>query len=294
MALSFANLETEVYDHTGLDSNSQTRVDRWLNYTQEDIVSRWSWPFMRGRETIVTIPDYTTGTVAVTSGGTTVTGTNTVWTATHADGTYYVQFDGANDWYRVTTRNSGTEIIIATAYQGTDDLTASTYILRKFFYALSSTTDRIIDIRNWNTPMKLIQCDPRTLDSIIPNPQSTNSSYGYVEWGVNSSGNILITPYPFPSDARLFEIRTLTRLTDGTISVPNKYAHVMAWGAIAVGFAYLRKFNEAGAWSAKYEQRIAQMKQEYRLTEDYQPMLKSIDDGYRTTWQPLPPSYPVI
>src|SRR3990167_594693 len=101
MALSFANLLTETEDHLGLDSNSDTRVTRWLNYVQEDILARRPWPFMRARETIVTIADYATGTAAVSVAGTTVTGTNTVWTTAHGDGTYYIQFDGADDWYRV-------------------------------------------------------------------------------------------------------------------------------------------------------------------------------------------------
>ena len=249
---------------------------------------------MRSRETVVTVADYTTGTVAVTSGGTAVTGTNTVFTTTHGGGDYYMQFTGANDWYKVTARSADTAITIGTAYQGTTDLTVATYILRKIFYSLSSSADRIIDIRGWNTPCKLMQADPRTLDAMYPNPQSTNASYGFITWGVDASNNIQISPYPFPSDARLLEIRTIKRPADGTISLPAKYAHVIIWGAVAIGFGYLRKFQEAAMWNQKFEGRIKEMKKEYRLSEDSQPVLQPIDGGVRTTWQPLPDSYPTI
>lgn len=292
--LTFADLENECYAHLGLDSNSQTNVDRWINYVQQDLCSRWPWPFMLGREAIATIPDYQTGTIAVSTGGTTVTGTGTAFTATQGDTTYYIQFTGANDWYQVTARSSGTSITIGTAYQGTSNLTASAFILRKFFYSLSSTADEVIDVRNWNTPVKLLQCDFRTIDLINPLVQSNSPGYAYMMYGVDTSGNNVFMPYPFPNDARLFEFRTKKRPVDGTVSVPNKFAHVIAWGAIAVGFAYLRKFEEAAAWNQKFEAKVDQMRREYRQSEDYQPILSSIDRINRSRWIQFPESYPVI
>jgi hypothetical protein len=295
--LTFANLQDEVYTHSGLDSSdstNQTNVSRWLNYVQQDICSRWPWPFMESRESIVTVPDYTTGTVSVTSGSTTVNGTLTVFTTTMAAGQYYIQFDGSNDWYKIATRVSDLQITIENGYAGTSDLTDSTFIVRKFFYSLSSACDRIVDIRNWNTPLKLTNVDPRTLDDLRPNPQSTNSSYGYLCWGYDSSGNVQVSPYPFPSDARLLELRTIKRPTDDAISIPNKYAHLIAFGAISIAFAWLRRFDVAQIWNAKFEQRIGEMKTEYRLTEDEQQVMKSIDSVTRSKWLSLPEEYPVV
>lgn len=294
--LTFADLLTECYQHLGLDSSDATNIanaTRWCNYVQQDIVARWPWSFMLGREAIASVPDYSTGTVAVSVGGTAVTGSSTVWTATHGDGSYYIQFSGTKDWYRVSSRSSNTAIVIETAYLGSV-LTAATYILRKIFYSLSSTADRIMDVRNWNTPMKLVQVDARTIDGMRPNPQSTNSSYGYMTFGYDSSANLQISPYPFPSDARLFEFRTHKRPTDGAVSIPNKFAHVIAWGAIAVGFAWLRKFEEATIWSTKFEQKIVEMKKEDRQSEDYQPVLRSIDSASKTSWLQMGDQFPAI
>lgn len=300
--LTFTDLQNEVYAHTALDSTdttNQTNVKRWINYVQQDICSRWPWTFMYGREALATIPGYLTGTVSVNSGATTVTGSGTAFTALQGDGTYYIQFSGANDWYNVTARGSGTSITIGNAYAPPTNLVNGTFTLRKFFYSLSSSVDEIFDIRNWNTPVKLIQCDPRTIDALNPLVESTNAPYAYMMFGVDSSGNQVFTPYPFPTDARLFEFRIKKRPTDMSAggdfpSIPNKYAHVLAWGAVAIGFAYLRKFEDAQIWNAKVESRIAEMKKSYRQSEDYQPILRSIDSVSRDRWIQFPENYPIV
>lgn len=305
--LVFSDLQNEVYAHTGIasadtDSNGvtmSTNVNRWLNYVQQDICSRWPWTFLLGREAVATIPDYTTGTISVSSGGTAVTGVSTAWTATQGDGTYFIQFSGSNDWYRVSARGGVTALTIETAYQGTASLSGATYTIRKFFYSLSATADEIIDVRNWGTPVKLIQCDLRTIDTINPLVQSSSPGYAYMMFGTDASGNNVFMPYPFPSDARLFEFRTKKRPTDMSAagdppSIPNKYAHLIAWGAIAVGLAYLRKFEDAAAWNAKFETRLLDMRKEYRQSEDYQPIMGSIDRMSRSRWIQMPESYPTI
>lgn len=292
MALTYANLETETYLQLGLSSSDQTKVDQWLNISQNDICSRWPWSFMLGRESIVTVVDKTAGTVSVSAAGTSVTGVSTAFASTDIGS--FIQFQGENDWYQIATTPSATSLTISTAYAQTTNLSAGTYIIRKFFYSLSSSADRIIDIRNWDTPVKMVQVDARTMDNVIPLMPATGASYAYVAYGVDSSGNIRISPYPYPSDPRLFEVRTTTRPVDGAISIPNKYAQVMAWGAIAQGFAFLRKLDMATVWNAKYEGAIAQMKKDDRRSEDYQPILQSIDGFQNTSWQSLPGSYPIL
>ena len=294
--LTFSDLQTDVYALASLDSTdstNQSNVSRWLNYTQQDICARYPWPFMESREAISTVPDYTTGTVSVNAGATAVSGTLTVFTTAMAAGQYYIQFAGLNDWYKIATRVSDTSITIEQAYVGTTNLTDVKFIVRKFFYSLSLSCDRIIDIRSWQTPLKLTMTDPRSLDELNPNPQSSNSPYGYLCWGYDSSANIQVSPYPYPSDARVLELRTIKRPVDDAISIPNKYAHIIAWGAIAVAYAFKNKFDVAGAWNAKLEQRINDMKSEYRLSEDDQPVLQSIDSTPRRRWLSLPDQYPV-
>lgn len=302
MALTFSNLVSEVFAQTGLDSTdttNQTNVYRWLNFVQEDLCARWPWTFLLGREAIATIPDYSTGTVSVSNASTSVVGVGTTFTTTHGDGTYFIQFTANQDYYRVSARVSNTSITLETAYQGTA-ISAGTFTLRKFFYSLSATADEVIDVRNWNTPVKLIECNFRAIDTINPLVQSTSPGYGYMMFGTDSTGNQVFTPYPFPNDARLFEFRvrkrptTMVVTTAETPSVPNKYAHILAFGANAIAFAYKNQFEQAKEWNMKFEARVDGMKKEYQQSGDYQPVLRSIDAVSRTQWIAMPSGYPVI
>lgn len=303
-ALTFSTIQTEVFDQTGLDStdtNNQTRVSRWINFVQQDICARWPWNFLRSRETVTTVPDYITGTVSVSAGGTTVTGVGTVFTSTQGNGQYYIQFANANDWYQVTAQGSGISLTISPAYAQATNASAVTYTLRKFFYSLSSSCDRICDVKNWNTPLKLDELFPRDVDFVQPNPQSSNTSYGFIPYGYDSSNNVQIIPYPFPSDARLFEIKTFKRPTDmvnpGDLpTLPNKWSHIIAFGANAVGFAYLRKPDFAQLWEAKFEAKIEDMMSQERTSEDSSPILQSIDSGMGSSenWLQMPDSFPNV
>ena len=135
-ALTFADLQTEVFDQTGLDStdtNNHTRVQRWLNYVQQDIFARWPCNFLSSSETVVTVPDYTTGTVSINNGSATVSGSGTTFISAQGNGQYYIQFSGANDWYLVTTFNSATSLTITPTYTPTANLVNGTYTPQKVF-----------------------------------------------------------------------------------------------------------------------------------------------------------------
>src|ERR1017187_185187 len=114
--LAFLDLQTDVFKHSGLDgtdATNQSNVQRWINYTQQDICSRWPWTFLLGRESLVTVKDYCTGTVSVNSANTAVTGLGTTFSAT-VDTTYFIQFSGANDWYQVSLNGGATALTLLT------------------------------------------------------------------------------------------------------------------------------------------------------------------------------------
>lgn len=291
---------TEVYAQCGFDSSDttvQSNVARWLNIVRQDIAGRWPWPFLQSRESLATIPDITTGTVSVNSGSTSVSHNLTDWTTSAFPSVYMIQFQNARDWYGITA-NGTNNLTLATAYQGTSNLTNGTYIVRKIFYSLSSAVDRILDIRNWNTPVKLVQTNYGVIDYMRPNPQSTNSVVAYVAYGIDSSGNVQITPFGFPSDNRLLEVRYLKRLTDvssGTdVEIPAKWHHVVNFGAIAMGFMYLRKPDVASIWTNAYEKKIQDMKEEMHVSLDDADVLKSMDQYTHSNWLRLPEQFPIV
>lgn len=297
--MQFSTMQTEVYQQTGLDSTdltTQTNVKRWINMIQQDIAGRWTWNFLKGREMIQTVIDKTAGTVSIASGGTTVTGVSTSFVA--GDVGKYIQFQGANDWYKVTAFTSSTSIDIEAGYAPSTALSGGTYTLRKIFYSLSSSADRILDIRNWNTPLKFFEVDARTLDAMDPLPSATSNTYAFVAYGYDSSGNIQISPYPFPSDVRNLEVRTLTRLTDlsadtDTSIIPSKWHHVLTYGACWLAFSFMRKKEDALIWNREYEKKIDDMMMQARTSEDPALVLKPIDSQVRTRFLQLPGNFPL-
>lgn len=70
---------------------------------------------------IVPMREYTTGTVAVTNGGTTVTGTGTFFSTNVVAGSYFrIDTVGQGDsskWYQIASVNSNTGITLTTAYE---------------------------------------------------------------------------------------------------------------------------------------------------------------------------------
>lgn len=298
--MNFGVMQTEMFQQAGLDSADTTvisNVKRWLNFSQQDIAMRYPWPFLRTRESIATVVDKTAGTVSVTAGATSVTGSGTNFTA--SDVGSYIQFDGANDWYRVSARSSTTAITIDTAYAPTANLSAATYTLRKFLYSLSSSVDRILDIKNWEKAIRFVNTDFGTLDWITGANMASGGPSAYAMYGLDSSGNIQLTFYPFPTTPQIYEVRYLKRLSDLSADadlsvIPVKWHHVIVEGALIYAFQYLRKFDLVKNWTEYYASHLSTMMQNCKESLDEVPVLRAIDQFHKSDWIRLPGEFPVL
>lgn len=298
--MQFSILQSECYLQLGLDSADTTNialVKRWLNIAQQDIAMRYPWPFLEARESIATVLDKTAGTVSVTSGSTTVTGVSTAFAA--ADVGSFIQFSSENDWYRISARSSTTDLTLDKAYVESANLSGGTYTIRKFLYSLSSSVDRILTIKNWDTAIRLVETDFGTLDWLSGTNEAVGATSAYASYGLDSSGNTQLTFYPFPSDLRIFEVRYLKRLTDMSVDadlsvIPSKWHHVLMEGALVYGFRYLRKFDLSSAWAQTYLSHIDQMQKYCKQSLDEIPVLRSIDQEVRGRWISLPGEFPVL
>lgn len=86
----------------------------------------------------LSIADYTTGTVAMTNGSTSITGSGTSWLATYLPSAgsvkhlnLWIEFSGPlgdNSWYQIDTINSATSLTLLNTYQGGSS-TAVSYII---------------------------------------------------------------------------------------------------------------------------------------------------------------------
>lgn len=298
--MQFSILQTECFQQLGLVSSDTTNialVKRWINIAQQDIAMRYPWPFLEARESISTVLDKTAGTVSVTASSTTVTGSGTSFAA--GDIGSYIQFSDANDWYRISARSSATDITLDKAYVESSNLSAGTYVIRKFLYSLSSSVDRVLTIKNWDTSIRLVETDFGTLDWISGVNEAVGATSAYAAYGLDSSGNTQLTFYPFPSDLRVFEVRYLKRLTDMSADadlsvVPAKWHHVLIEGALVFGFRYLRKFDLSNVWAQTYLSHLDMMQKHCRQSLDEVPVLRSIDSQVGNEWIRFPGDYPVL
>lgn len=298
---TFAVMQTECFQQSGLDSADTTNISnvkRWLNFAQQDIAMRYPWPFLQTRESITTVVDKTAGTVAVTSGSTTVTGSSTAFAA--VDIGKYIQFQGENDWYRISARSSTTDITIDTAYAPTANLAAgSTYVIRKFFYSLSSSVDRILDIKNWEKAIRFVNTDFGTLDWISGANMAAGGPSAYAMYGLDSSGNIQLTFYPFPTTPQIYEVKYLKRLTDLSADadlsgIPVKWHHVIVEGALIYSFQFQRNLNLVKNWTDLYASHLKTMKENCKESLDEIPVIRSIDQFNQSNWIRLPGEFPVL
>lgn len=153
----YTDLINKVRENSGL-STTTTLAKRAVNSALTDlhIMGAEKFPWSERRSTLTLHPSYSTGTVAVTVGSSTVTGTSTLWTTTNSYNQQNVRvggkitFAGRFEVYDVTAVSGAGSLTISPAFIGTTD-TDSTYVYFEDEYALATDFARPIDLRTFDT-----------------------------------------------------------------------------------------------------------------------------------------------
>ena len=177
-----------------------------------------------------------------------------------------IQFTTTDDWYFISAHTAAsTSATLANAYVGTSNYTSGTYKLRKVFYSLSSTLDRLVDVRQAITKQKLGAVDIRTFDRYLPDPTAVDSPRYYAMCGVDSSKNWQITLYPLPSTVMNIQTRYLqapTAMSGSTDTpiLPEKFHDAIVFGALYLfGHAYIDDTRISSA-KARFDNMVEEMK----------------------------------
>ena len=239
-----------------------TLVKRWINRAQQYIAGCHDWSWLEEREIVQTAADKTqdspaSSSVAVTSGGTTVTGTATDFATT--DIGRYIQFPSTNDdWYKITARASTTSITIEAGFTGTADITGANYKIRSFYYALSSSVDRVVSVKQARTPITLSAMNPITLDRWGPFYAETGTDPRlYACWAKDAAngGNWVIQFFPWPSvkinmEVRYYAVPADLSANGDTGRIPQKLRDsLLVETAIAFGWKYLNDDRFDRQWA---------------------------------------------
>lgn len=151
---TFSELRTDFLESVKEPAGSaiNTIVNRFLNKALQYIhEERWWWA--ERRATIQTKAPYTTGTIAVTEGSTTVTGTSTAWATADAYGQNNARAGdkmtlGSDAVVHViATVGSATSITLTDRYTGSTISSDGGYAVFQDEYALAADFDDVIDTR---------------------------------------------------------------------------------------------------------------------------------------------------
>lgn len=301
---SFLTLQQELSAQVGLDqtqSAQATLLKRWLNNAQQIVLRSFEWPFLRSPTPLViqTVTDYTTGTVATTSGSTTVTFSATIAASKTGQ---YLQTSSSNDWYKITAHTAGTATATLEIAAITTQLQA-TYTIRKFYYSTSSSVDRIIQVFQDILPYQLIETTPEYFQSFNPGFLASGTPRIYCMAGIDSSVGAGVPQFrlwPNPDAVINLRIDYLTVATDmsadADISViPAKWhTTVLLEGAKAQAYSFMDD-NRYGGSVQLFSAMIEEMKTEYEIGLHRHRVMTAADNqpvGGNLGYMPLPFNYP--
>ena len=289
----FSELITAVNDQFGDSSTAMnTRIKRYINWSQQDVCSRHTWDFLLKRSFFQCTDDYTTGTVDATNGSATITGTSTVFTSGMVGRKIRVGTD--SEFYTIATFTSTTSIDLDQTYVGST-VTGKTYAIYQDEYSLATDVEKIIDLYNPTLAYKLKNISRQEFDALIPNPQSYGNPEYWIEAGRDSSENRKVQVYLIPDSTYVIyywyrkELSDLSADTD-TSSIPAKYHKLLYLGGIAQCYEYDNDPQANNYW-AQYENMLEAMKGDYGVgSEDSVLTLRSIDSGIPNKLR-LPPGH---
>lgn len=278
-----------------------TRLNRMLNLAQDSITGRYDWTFLEERDLIQTVVDKTAGTVSMTNGSTTVTGTSTAFAS--GDVGKFIKFEGNDDWYEVTAFTSTTALTINPSF-GQDTDTSMTYTLRKIYYSLDTDVNRILSVKQYNTPIKLTQVAAGALDRAQPNITATGAPTAYALFRLDPTitsqygTQRQLQFYPSPNDEYNIEVRYIKLLSElsgnSDISqIPQQFHDVLIDLAEYYGSKFINdSMSKQSALLAQAEAGIRRMKEEDSSHGDYFPVLQPSDgDDRESRFLPFPSTF---
>ena len=157
----FTDLQNRVRITTGV-SATEDIAKRLINTALHDLHIGYAecLPWCERRSTLVTQPTYTTGTLTVSQGGTSVTGSGTAWNTNNNFGVANVRaggklrINGGSEIYEVSTVTNDTSLTITSRFTP-ETVTAGAYVYYEDEYALASDFLRPIDLTQFSAPFNI-------------------------------------------------------------------------------------------------------------------------------------------
>jgi hypothetical protein len=167
------------------DTSQTALVRQWINQAQDEIQSFFDWPFLITQDWIQTNAEYTTGTgtINVTNGSASISGTGTSWTSAMTGRKFRVT--GDNEWY-VFTYVSGTTGTLDRVYEGTTSTTAD-YTLFQDTYRTRGDVNKLLLMRNLGQSRAIYYVSSYDLDKARPTDRDPSQPWVVAVLGRDTS-----------------------------------------------------------------------------------------------------------
>lgn len=274
--MQFLDIQTRVAQETGLDiTTDATMIKAWINGAYQQLSGFFEWPWLLTNFILQTEADITDKTASVTAGGTTVT-FNVAPSANSLASYYMIKFtDSPNtgDWYFISTHTANTNTCtISVPYTGSTNYVAGACKIRRILYNLPTNIDRLADLRQSVTKLKIELIDRLTFDKMVPDPDNTGTpTYAYLS-GMVASGSAKgawqLSLYPLPNAVINIQGRgyiTVTELSadSDTPLLPPKWHNALVFLSLALyGHDYIDDSRVQSAM-AKSKEIMAEMLKEF-------------------------------
>ncbi len=214
-----------------------------INREQRAVARSRRWRFYQTLYSFDLTPAYTTGTIDVTEGATTVTGTDTVWTSAMEG--RKIKVSGGSAVFTVDSVTSATELELDREYSGDTD-TGLGYIIWQETYNLPSDIMFLKAIRNAATSTTLEEESPTHYikEWALLSAASATSPCSYTAWG-QSNGVWQFKIRTAPEDAEQLDVYYYRKPTDVTapaseLDVPEYLEEVIQYRLL---LNYLARFS---------------------------------------------------
>lgn len=222
-------------------ASSRTDCGLFLNMAQREVCRARDWPELVTRDFVACTAPYKDGTVDVTAGDATVTGTATTFTSGMVGRKFALGYSSA--WYEVLTFTSTTEIELADDYAESTD-TGKTYVIYDDRVSMPADCDKIHRIwsieNNIRTPMRRLEGVDLHEVTGLPEYEDEPNFWAQIENDSNGYIRIQVGPYAPPSAIRL-EVKYKKKPTDMVVTsqeswtlaedrIPTAIQYATYWG----------------------------------------------------------------
>jgi hypothetical protein len=159
----YLGLQKSVRVTTGISATTE-QAKAYINTACHDfhIGYDYKFPWCERQSTLIVMAPYTTGTLSVTAGGTTLTGSGTAWNTNNTYGVKNMRLGGkltiagSTDIYRISAApGSDTSGTIGTRYVASSDASAVEYRYFEDEYSLASDFLRPVDFQTFSSAMSI-------------------------------------------------------------------------------------------------------------------------------------------